>query len=100
MRTPLYRIAFASVALSALAGAQQPNASPAAAALGAYTAQARGLDAVAWNPANLGMPGNPLLSLSILTVNGGTGLKPISLNDISPYYGQPLPASIPMMCRK
>lgn len=94
MRTNIYRIAFVCAFLPSLAAAQIPNASPAAAALGAYTAQARGFDAVAWNPANLGMPGNPLLSLGIGVLNMGTGLKPVSLNDISPYYGQQLPPAI------
>src|SRR5579859_5073831 len=89
-------LAVLSIAAAPFAATGQlPNASPAAAALGgAYTAVARGFDAAAWNPANLGMPGNPLLSLGVGVLNLGTGVKPISLNDISPYYGDTLPAPV------
>ena len=46
----------------AAAGAQLPNASVGAFGMaGAYTAVARGADAVAWNPANLGI-GLPVLA--------------------------------------
>ncbi|MEP6493151.1 MAG: conjugal transfer protein TraF [bacterium] len=76
------------------ARAQLPNANPAATGLsGAYTARARGYDAVAWNPANLGMPGNPGFSISLLAVGGSSGLDPISLSDFAPYSGKTLPAA-------
>lgn len=86
-------LAAASIALPAAAAAQQPNASPAATGLGgAYTARARGYDAVAWNPANLGQPGNPAFSFTFGSVNGSSGLDPISLSDFAPYSGKNLPA--------
>jgi hypothetical protein len=74
--------------------AQLPNASPAATGLGgAYIARARGYDAVAWNPANLGLPGNPGFSLGLVALQGASGLDPISLSDFAPYSGKVLPAS-------
>src|SRR6185503_2155354 len=88
-RTALMLALSASAAIS-----QLPNASPAATGLsGAYTARARGYDAVAWNPANLGMPGNPGFSLGLLAVSGASGLDPISLSDFAPYSGKVLPAA-------
>jgi len=79
---------------AAVVGAQLPNASPAAMGLGgAYTAMAKGYDAVAWNPANLAMPGNPAFSLTLLAVNAAPGLDPISYNTLAPYSGKTLPSS-------
>jgi hypothetical protein len=76
------------------ASAQLPNASAAATGLGgAYTARARGYDAVAWNPANLGLSNNPAFSIGFLSLHGSSGLDPISLNDFAPYSGKVLPAS-------
>ncbi len=89
--------AIAAGLLLAVAGssnAQLPNASPAATGLsGAYIARARGYDAVAWNPANLGLPGNPAFSLGMFALSGTSGLDPISLNDFAPYSDKVLPAS-------
>jgi hypothetical protein len=77
--------AFAAIALTAqTASAQQPNASAAAFGMGGnYTANAQGYDAVAWNPANLGLASAPRFSLNILSSGGTTGLGPVSLSDIS-----------------
>jgi hypothetical protein len=86
--------ALLSLAMAGTALAQIPNASPAATGLGgAYTARARGYDAVAWNPANLGMPGNPGFSIGILAIHGSSGLDPISLSDFADYSNKALPAS-------
>ena len=64
MRT-LLRTSVLLVGGAVAATAQLPNASPVATGVGgAYTARARGYDAVAWNPANLGMPNNPGFALS------------------------------------
>lgn len=72
--------------------AQLPNASPAATGLsGAFTARARGYDAIAWNPANLGLRDNPGFSLGMLAVNASSGLDPISFSDIAPFSGKVLP---------
>jgi hypothetical protein len=100
MRTTILSGAVASraaILLAASAGvamAQLPNASPAATGLsGAYTARARGYDAVAWNPANLGLSGNPGFSLGLLALSGSSGLDPVSLSDFAPYSGKVLPAT-------
>jgi hypothetical protein len=85
-------LALAGSATTALA--QIPNASAAATGLsGAYVARARGYDAIAWNPANLGMPGNPSFSLGLFSFSGSSGLDPVSLSDIAPFSGKPLPAA-------
>jgi hypothetical protein len=79
---------------SQIVAAQVPNASAAATGLsGAYLARARGYDAIAWNPANLGMPGNPGFSLGLFAFSGSSGLDPITLNDIAPFSGKALPAA-------
>lgn len=79
----------------ALASAQQSSASVTAYGMaGSYTALARGYDAVAWNPANLGLPGNPAFSLSLLAAGGTSGVDPVSLADIKQYQGVTLPASV------
>ncbi|HVX42217.1 MAG TPA: hypothetical protein VHB25_21830 [Gemmatimonadaceae bacterium] len=82
------------LAVASVGAAQVPNASPAATGLsGAFIARARGYDAVAWNPANLGLPGNPGFSIGMLALSGSSGLDPISLNDFAPYSDKTLPAS-------
>lgn len=74
--------------------AQQPNASAAAFGMaGNYTAAARGYDAIAWNPAALGMKDAPGFSMNILSVGAGTGLSPVSLSDISPFSGVLVPTA-------
>ena len=69
------------------------NTSPAATALGgAYTASARGFDAIAWNPAGLAMPGTGGFSLSLLLNVGGTGGSgPIGAKDLKPFSGDSIP---------
>ena len=71
--------------------AQQPNASAAAFGMaGNYTAAATGSDAVAWNPAMLGM-NSPAFSLSLLSLGGVTGLDPVKLKDITDFGGKVIP---------
>ena len=80
---------------TAIAGAQLANASAAATALsGAFTARATGYNAVAWNPANLAMPGNPGFSFTLLAVDGTASLKPIDLQKLHDYQGQFVPATV------
>lgn len=75
-----------------LVSAQLPNASPAATGLsGAFTARARGYDAIAWNPANLALRDNPGFSLGMLALNASSGLDPISFSDVAPFSGKVLP---------
>jgi hypothetical protein len=84
----------ALLTLSAVATAQQANASAAAYGMGGnYTAQARGYNAVAWNPANLGLPGNPGFSLAILAGSVNPGLDPIDANSFADFAGKYLPAT-------
>ncbi len=74
--------------------AQVPNASAAAMGLsGAYVARARNYDAIAWNPANLGLKGNSDFSFSALALSGSSGLAPITLADVAPFSGKPLPST-------
>jgi len=88
-------IVAASIMVAATAGAQLPSASPAALGMGDnYTAMARGFGAVAWNPANLGLPGNPRFSLAILGVRGSSDLGPISTSDVARYQGVSLPDDV------
>ena len=72
-----------------IAGAQLPNASTAAFAMGGnFTAMARGFEAVAWNPANLAMPGRPFFSLGTLIGGGNVGLSPIDFTALHKFSGQ------------
>ena len=65
---------------------QVPSASaPALGLADNFTAVAKGFNAVAWNPAMLGMPDNPRFSIAILPVRGSAGIGPITLADIAGY---------------
>ena len=78
------RIVALVMAASTPAAAQLSNASTAATGLaGAFTARAQGYNAVAWNPANLAMPGNPGFSFTIGAVDGAAGMRPIDLKKIA-----------------
>ncbi len=89
------RVAVAAVLLSStgsLAVAQLPNASAAAFGMGGnFTALARGYEAVAWNPANLAMPGRPLFSLGLGILGGSVGLDPIDFRTMSEFSGEIVP---------
>src|SRR5690348_14710902 len=70
-----------SVGLAPRLDAQLVSASAASLALGDnYTALARGINAVAWNPAGLGMPDNPFVSFAFAG-RGAAGTDPISLSE-------------------
>src|SRR5689334_18903923 len=74
--------------------AQLVSASAASLALGDnYTALARGINAVAWNPAGLGMPDNPFVSFAFAG-RGAAGTDPISLSDLSKYSGVTVPNAV------
>lgn len=82
-------LALAPLAAARSAAAQLPSAS--GAALGVadnFTARARGYHAVAWNPAGLGLAGNPGFSLALLPVRGIAGLGPVTVSDLADYQGQ------------
>lgn len=80
--------AVAVALLSSYAGAQLPNASTAAFGMGGnFTAIARGYEAVRWNPANLAMPGRPLISLGAFIGGGNVGTEPIDLSTMHKFSG-------------
>jgi hypothetical protein len=92
------RRALPALALFAAAqGAEAQLPSPSAAALGLgdnYTALARGYSAAAWNPAGLGMPGNPTVSFALMSIRGLAGLDPINLSDLADYQGELVPTTV------
>jgi hypothetical protein len=92
----LARLAGAALLLTpAIAAAQLANASNAATALGgAYTARAQGYNAVFWNPANLGMPGNQGFSFGIAGIDFNAGIKPIDFNKLAEYSGDSIPKTV------
>ncbi|MDB4913132.1 MAG: hypothetical protein JWM95_776 [Gemmatimonadetes bacterium] len=76
------------------ASAQLPDASAAGFGMaGNYTAVARGFDAPAFNPANLGLSQNPAFSLSLLAFGINTGIDPVKLGDVKPFGGKVVPAA-------
>lgn len=84
-----------ALAVAAPAGAQLANPSPAALGMGDnYTAAARGYAATAWNPANLGLAGNPGWSLNVASVRGIAGIDPVTLADFKDYEGELVPATV------
>jgi hypothetical protein len=85
IRAVLIALAMACAYALPLRG-QLPSASaPALGLADNYTAVARGFNAVAWNPAMLGMPDNPRFSLAILPMRGSAGIGPITLSDVAGY---------------
>lgn len=91
----------ASIALAQSTRAQQLNTSAAAAGLGGnFTALARGYEAVAWNPANLGLPGNPGFSLTLLPVAASFTLSPVTLGDIKNADSYKVPNVVPRSTRQ
>ncbi len=77
------------------AAAQLPSASSAGLGFAeSYTAAARGYDAVALNPANLALSGNPDASLAFFPVRALTGLGPVTLSDLAEYSGKMVPQDV------
>lgn len=74
-----------------LAGAQLASAAPSTLVVGhAATATARGIGAVAANPAGLAMPGGPRWSVSLAPLQVENGLGPLGLGDFARAGGQVL----------
>ena len=85
----------AAAAFAAPAAGQIPSASTAALGMGdSYTAAARGFNAIAWNPAGLGLTGNQSGSLTLLTVRGVNGIGPITLSDMATYSDAVVPDGV------
>ena len=83
------RLMVACFLVASRAGAQViANPSAAIAGMGGTgTATARGLDAVAWNPAGLGLPETSAFSISLLmNVNGAGGSGPVGMSDFARKY--------------
>jgi len=85
------RVVLAAAIMTVGAGAipaQMPNASPAAFGMaGNYTAMARGYEALAWDPANLAMPGRPFVSIGAAIVGGTFGMDPVGFAMLHDYSG-------------
>jgi len=89
------------LATAPTAWAQQLNTSAAALGLGGnFIARARGYEAVSWNPANLGLPGNPGFSLTLLPVAASFTLDPITLGDIKDADSYKVPNTVPRATRQ
>lgn len=96
MRGMVLRAAMAALVLTipAAVDAQVGNPLPQSVGMaGNYTAIARGFGAVSWNPAGLGMPDNPALSLSFLPWTAVAGLDPITPAHFAEFDGQIIPES-------
>ena len=68
--------------------AQLPNTSTRAVGLGAYSVIARGYEAAAWNPALLGMRGNPGLTIGLPQATMEFGSSAFGLSDFQKYSGK------------
>lgn len=86
--------ALALILAPAALGAQGNISSAAAAMGGNYTAVARNFNAAAWNPANLGLPGNSRFSLAIVSPQFGLGTGPVTLSDFNEYADEVVPVSV------
>jgi hypothetical protein len=85
----------ATLLCAARASAQMPSASTAALGMGEnYTALARGYNAVAWNPALLGLYGNPRTSLTLVPVRIVAGLDPVTLADFADFQNKVVPDAV------
>ncbi len=80
---------FSLLGQTAEARAQAPNPSATSFGLvGAYTARARGYEAVAWNPANLGLAHRPKWSVGLPSVTAFVANNSWSLGTITGLYGE------------
>ena len=94
MHRSVSRVAAAVFVLAPALAQSQGNASAAATAMGGnYTAVARNFNAVAWNPANLGLPGNSRFSIAV-SPQLGLGTGPITLQDVNDYAGIIVPQAV------
>jgi hypothetical protein len=81
--------------LAAPGAAQLANPSTAALGMGEnYTAAARGVAALAWNPAGLALTGGPGTSALAGTVRVISGLGPVTLADLASFQGEVVPENV------
>jgi len=88
---------FASLVFARPSAAQIASASPAALGMGDnFTAAAHGLDAVAWNPAALGLRRvrDPRASFAALVFRGSSGLGPVTLGNLADWSDATVPVSV------
>lgn len=90
------RIVAAVLAIAGWAGdaeAQLANASAATLGLGGNAvATARGFQAIASNPAGLGMAGTPGFSIAVAPLRVRSGMDPVTLGELADYGGRLVPA--------
>ena len=87
--------AFTLAALPSPGEGQLTEANAAALGTGSnYTALARGVTALALNPAGLSMPGTPGWSLAVFPFRAHSTLAPLTLSDIGSYSGSNLSAEV------
>lgn len=92
MRQAPTLFALAALLLPAATAAQVGNPLPQALGMGGnYTALARGIGAPAWNPAGLGMPGSPRVSVTLLPFAHALGVGPVGLSNLAEYSGEYIP---------
>jgi hypothetical protein len=88
-------VAAAVAVLASPVAGQLPSPSTAALGMGDnYTAMARGFPAIAWNPAGLGLSGNQIASMTLLTLRGVNGIGPITLSDLASYADVVVPDAV------
>ena len=85
-------LAAVGLAFPSTASAQLASASAAELGFGSPVANARGITAIATNPAALAH--RPGFSLSLGPVSAESGLDPITLADLADYSGEVVPASV------
>ncbi|MBN2200633.1 hypothetical protein JW777_01625 [bacterium] len=83
--------AFSVIMLSLLShGRSSAQLTPRGLGMGlAYTAVARGVHAADWNPANLGLTGNPSYSVSIFSASAGVGNNSFSIGTYNKFAPDP-----------
>lgn len=80
-------VACVALSVATRLDAQLANASAAALGMGEnFSAVARGYHAVAWNPAALGLSGNPEASGALATFRASGGLGPIGVGDLFGHF--------------
>jgi hypothetical protein len=95
MRASHLRVLLAALLVPAsLAGQQLSGSARGAGMADAYGALARGTAAARYNPALLGLPGNPGFGTQLPTAVVHAGTSPITLGDLAPWGGEVVPDSV------
>jgi hypothetical protein len=96
-RTLRSAIVISASLLSSSAGvsAQVSSASTAGLGMGEnFTAAARGVDAVAWNPSALGLRRDRGSAIVLMTMRGSSGLGPVGLGDVAAWSNTVVPEGV------